>query len=135
MTSTRPRDQRGGSSSVLAAIVAPMLLVLAGLVVDGGGQLAAAREAQAVAAEAARAGVDAAGPENLGAQFSPVLAQQGAQEYLEQAGVAGTVSVVDGRVTVRTTITYQTIFVGIVGIHSLDGHGESSARRIRNAPR
>lgn len=127
---TRGRDQRGGSSSLLAAIVAPMLLVAAGLVVDGGGQMAATRQAETVAAEAARAGV-AAGPASLTGGLSPVTARQGAEDYLRRAGVDGTVSVADGSVTVRTTVDHDTIFLGIIGINSLTGHGESSARLVR----
>src|SRR5699024_6062326 len=102
-TRRRSRDERGGSSSLLAAIVAPLLLVAAGLVVDGGGQLTATRQAQAVAAEAARAGVGA-GPSNLTDTFSAAGARVGAEDYLRRAGVAGTVSVAGGRVTVRTTV-------------------------------
>lgn len=126
----RPRDERGGSSSLLAAIVAPMLLVAVGLVVDGGGQLAATRQAEAVAAEAARAGV-AAGPASLTGGLSPVSARQGAEDHLHSAGVAGAVLVTDGHVTVRTTVDHDTVFLGLIGIHALQGHGEASARLIR----
>jgi len=124
------RDERGGSSSLMAAIVAPMLLVAAGLVVDGGGQMAAARHAQAVAAEAARAGVGA-GPASLTGGFSSGSARDSAEEYLDRAGVDGRVMIDNGRVTVRTTVEHDTIFLGLIGIHTMEGHGEASARLIR----
>ena len=125
-----PGDERGGSQSLLAAIVAPMLLVAAGLVVDGGGQMAATRQAQSVAAEAARAGATA-GPASLTDTFAPGSARQGAEDYLRRAGVDGTVSVAGGHVTVHTTVDHDTVFLGLIGIHTMEGHGEASARLIR----
>lgn len=124
------RNLRGASSSLLAAIIAPALLVLVGLVVDGGGQLAAVRQAEAVAAQAARAGVDAM-PATLTGGSSPHLARQAAEQYLAQAGVSGTVTISGEIVTVHTTVTHRTVFLGLIGVHALDGDGEASARMVR----
>lgn len=59
------RDQRGLSLSPFLVILLPALLVMIGLVVDGGAQAAAARHAERVAASAARAGSDAAAADRL----------------------------------------------------------------------
>lgn len=123
------RDWRGSTSSLLVAIIAPALLVLIGLVVDGGGQLAAARQAEGVAAQAARAGVDAT-PATLNGGLSPQFAKQAAEQHLRDAGVAGTVTVSGGIVAVHTTVTYRTVFLGLIGVHALEGEGQASARMI-----
>ena len=111
------------------AIIAPALLVLVGLVVDGGGQLAAVRQAEGVAAQAARAGVDGM-PATLNGGASPQFAKQAAEQYLRDARVSGTVSVAGDVVTVRTTVSYQTVFLGLIGVHTLEGEGQASARMI-----
>ena len=54
--------QRGISVSVLVALLIPVLLLCIGLAVDGAAKAAAGRRAEAVAAQAARAGMDAAAP-------------------------------------------------------------------------
>lgn len=132
----RSRSQRGASSSLLVAIIAPMLLVLVGLVVDGGGQLAAVRQAEAVAAQAARAGADASATQLIGQQASvAAAARAGAEEHLRRARIAGTVTVTDGVVTVNTTVPYRTVFLGIIGQHQLVGHGTASARLAGSPPR
>ncbi len=124
------RDERGGSTAILAAIIAPMLLVLVGLVVDGGGQLAAVRQAEAVAAQAARAGADAV----IGAAVAGAGAEQRARaaalEHLQRAGVEGTVTVADGVVTVTTSLQHDAVFLGLIGINQLTGTGEASARIV-----
>ena len=54
--------QRGASMSVLVCLLVPTLLLCIGLAVDGAAKAAADRQAEAVAAQAARTGVDAAAP-------------------------------------------------------------------------
>lgn len=115
---------------MLAAIIAPMLLVLVGLVVDGGGQLAAVRQAEAVAAQAARAGADAAVGASIGGGSATQRALDGAHDHLRRAGVSGTVEVRDGTVLVRTSVTHRSVFLGLIGVHELTGSGEASARIV-----
>lgn len=107
-----------------------MLLVLVGLVVDGGGQLAAVRQAEAVAAQAARAGADAAIGSAVVGVNSDHQARTAAQDHLRRAGVDGSVTVTDGVVTVVTSIRHDTVFLGLIGIHGLTGEGRASARIV-----
>src|SRR5690606_39867382 len=107
-----------------------MVLVLVGLVVDGGGQLAAVRQAEAVAAQAARAGADAvigSAVVGVGAEHQ---ARTAAQDHLRRAGVDGTVSVAGGVITVTTSVVHDTVFLGLIGVHQLTGTGEASARIV-----
>ena len=85
MTARPAEVERGLSVSVLVCLLVPVLLLCAGLAVDGAGQAAANRRAEAVAAQAARAGMDAAAPLSLaGRDGGPHLALEG--EGLPAAG-------------------------------------------------
>ena len=104
---TRPpftcrRDERG-SISVWFAAASFAMVILVGLVVDVGGKVQAQQHARAAATA-----------------------------YLQAAGVEGTVAVTDATVlTVRTTDTYKTKFLGIIGLDNMAVTGEGSARLIQ----
>ena len=91
-----PRDQ--GTVTVFVTVFMAALMVVAGLVIDGGNTLAARREAADIAESAARAGAEqidqgsirAGGPITV----DPVAAQAAAEHYLAVTGVTG----VGGRV-------------------------------------
>ncbi|HEY3546970.1 MAG TPA: pilus assembly protein TadE, partial [Propionicimonas sp.] len=91
------------------AITVVGLLVLAGLVVDGGVKIRAAQHADAVAAEAARAaGQMVALPEVVGHQDVTVDRQgavNAANAYLAAAGETGSVVVGPDGTTVEVTVT------------------------------
>ena len=73
MDGRRLRGSRG-SVSLLVVIMIPALLMAAGLVLDGGRQLQARREAGAAAAAAARAATQLSEPEIYGAGLDQGLA-------------------------------------------------------------
>ncbi len=105
-----------------------------GLVYDGNGKVAAAREANAAAVAAARAGGDASAA-NVAAGASPGRSAAGAaRRSLAAQGVNGSVSVSGRTLTVRATETYQTVFLQLVGIGQLQGHGEATARVAEVTP-
>lgn len=112
------------------AIVAPALLLLVGLVVDGGGQLTAVQQAEGVAAQAARAGVDAGAGADIAGRTDPTSARIAAETFLRDAGATGTVRVEGQQVTVTTAVTYRTSFLGLIGVHTLTGTGEATARLV-----
>ncbi len=129
------RSERG-SISLFAVVVTVGLIVVIGLVVDGGGKIHAQQRAQTAAREAARAGGQAivAGTaiRGQGAVVDTSAARIAAQNYLTAAGVTGTVSIQGGTtVVVRTTETYQPTFLGIVGIGTQTVTGESEAQIMR----
>lgn len=121
------RGERG-SLSMAAAILVVGLVVMIGLVYDGNGKVAAARDASGAAVAAARAGGDAS-TANVAAGGSPgQAAAAAARRSLAAQGVSGTVSVSGRTLTVRTTETYSTAFLQIIGIGQLQGRGQATAR-------
>lgn len=138
----RSRSDRG-SLSLFAVVVTVGLIVVIGLVVDGGGKIHAQQRAQTAAREAARAGGQAivAGTaiRGQGAVVDTSAARTAAQNYLTAAAVAGTVSIQGGNtVVVRTSETYQPTFLSIVGVGTQTVTGQSEAeimRTLNGAPR
>jgi hypothetical protein len=92
-----------GNVSLLVVILLPALLTAAGLVLDGGRQLQARREAGAAAASAARAAIQLSEQELLGVGLDPGLATQRASAELANQGVDGSVAVSGQSVTVTAT--------------------------------
>jgi hypothetical protein len=122
-------SQRGMSLSPFVAILLPALLVMIGLVVDGGAQAAAARRAEWVAGAAARAAADdTAGPRVSGSTTNFTHAVAVAQsEIASQPGVSGDVQVVAGRVIVHTKATATTTLLSLIGINQLTATGFAEA--------
>lgn len=132
---SRVHDQRGLSLSPFLVILLPALLVMVGLVVDGGAQAAAARHAERIAASAARAGSDAAAADRLsGGKDGARLAQVAAQQVVNQdPAVSGSVKVIDNAVVVTTQMRTPTAVLSLIGIGEVVGEG--SARSLLNADR
>lgn len=128
MTALRARlrtDPERGSVTVFFAISVLGLLLLIGLVADGGAKLRATQQAAATAAEAARAGgqaLDTAAAANgETGHVDRALAIQAAQDYLTAAGATGTVTVSDDRTRLTVTVTRSapTAFLSLIGINTL----------------
>lgn len=133
----RPHAGDEGSATLFFAVAVVALLILAGLVADGGAKVQALQRADAVAAEAARAGGQAI---DLPTAIvgDPVAvdvrsAVAAAQSYLAAAGMDGSVHVApaDRRLTVRTTTTTDTTFLGLIGIHQLRADGAATVTLVR----
>ncbi|MPZ67611.1 MAG: hypothetical protein GEU83_19660 [Pseudonocardiaceae bacterium] len=123
-----------GSVSVWLVIIVPTLILVAGLVSDGGKVMTANERAQNIAEEAARAGADSLSDTALRngvvGQLDPVQAQAAAQDYLHSAGVTGTITVTDDTVTVTTTITQHLPVLSAVGVDDSTVTGHARARSI-----
>lgn len=120
-------SDRGLSVSVLVCLLIPVLLLCAGLAVDGAAKVAADRQAEAIAAQAARAGMDAAAPAMLdggdGVQVAVDAARQVVARHHQMVGqvvVHG-----DGRLEVITATTVSTVFLGLAGVDELSGRGRA----------
>lgn len=126
-------DERGAAFSVLVVVALLALLLMTGLVVDGGAQLAAQRQAQAVAAQAARAGSDASAAARLAGRDGSQAAGRAARQVLDaHPELRGQVLLgADGELRVATTIGVPTTFLSLIGIDRLDASGEAGARLIR----
>lgn len=132
-------SDRGTVSAFVVSFVLA-LIVLAGLVLDGGLALAAKVRADGQAEAAARAGAQAL---NLTAyrtdgtiRLIPEQADSDARALLAAHGTPGAITgaitvSIDSRtdtVTVTVTATQPTQLLGLIGIPSLSVHGHGSAR-------
>jgi Flp pilus assembly protein TadG len=90
-----------GNVSLFIVLLLPALMLAAGLVLDGGRQIQARRDAQGAAAAAARAAVQLSPEEAFGRTLDAALAAARAQAELGRLGRGGAVSVSGQRVTVR----------------------------------
>ena len=137
MTSQRRRQQpdaERGAIGVFLVVLVPGLLLIIGLAVDGGAKVAATQRANAIADEAARAGgqaLDISAALDGRIQLDPAAAVAAAQDYLDRNDVQGAVTVVDGdTLTVTTTITEPTAFLGLIGIQTMTVEGSGTADLI-----
>ena len=125
------RDDQGQLTLFFAIAVVGLLLV-AGLVLDGGAQIRAAQHAQAIAEEAARTGAQAVDVDALmqgqATQLDPHQARIAANAYLSTSGATGTVSAGAETVNVEATLTEPTLFLSLIGIGELSASGAATAR-------
>ena len=127
----RRADPERGAIGVFLAVLVPGLLLMIGLAVDGGAQVAATQRANAIADEAARAGgqaLDVSAALAGQMQFDPAAAVAAAQDYLARNDVRGAVTIVDGdTLQVTTTISEPTTLLGLIGITTLTVEGTGTA--------
>jgi hypothetical protein len=126
------RNQRGMSLSAFIVVLLPALVVMIGLVVDGGAQAAGERQAQWVAAAAARAACDQTAASRVnGAQANTALAVSLAKATIAaEPGVTGQVQIIDRNVVVHTQVWVPTTMLGIIGIDHLTASGSAEARLV-----
>lgn len=105
--SVRANDR--GTVSAFVAVIASALVMVAGLVYDGGQILASQARARDLASNAARAGAQEIDLDTLRADqvvvLDPDRAAAAALDYLEGSRAEGTVDVQGARVTVTVTLT------------------------------
>jgi hypothetical protein len=127
----RPRHRDEGGLSIMVAATTAAIVVLVGLVVDGGGRMRASAKADALAAEAARAAGQAIDPGRAvpgeAIVVDPGAATAAARGYLERAGARGTVRVTEnGRaIEVDVTLQYRTVVAGLFGADTLTVRGHA----------
>lgn len=132
------RDQ-AGQVTAFVVVFAVALVLVAGLVLDGGYVLAAKRRAMNEAEAAARAGAATSGLSGYRAsgpvRLDPARAEAAARAYLAQTGHGGDVAVAGDRVvvTVRFDQPLQILGLGGLGAQSVTGRGE--ARAVRGVER
>lgn len=124
-------DRGSVTAWLLGTVIA--LLVLAGLVLDGGAALAARGRAADTAAQAARAGADALDQASLrsatpaGFTANPAAARDAADRVLSAAGVSGQVQVAGSSVTVTARAAEPAVILSIVGIDEVGGQASATA--------
>jgi Flp pilus assembly protein TadG len=126
----RRRGEVGQLSAFVAVLTLPLVLV-AGLVVDGGGVLSAHQSAVSSAFEAARAGAQAINLDVLRSSGIVVLnadeARTDVLEYLAAAGESGTVTVVGREVTVKVTRRHTLAVLSVLGVGPITVSGTATA--------
>ena len=130
----RLRDERG-QVTAMWAVLALALLVLGGLVYDGGQVLTARRDANNLARQAARAGAQQLDETSirLGAPaLDPTAAETAARDYLQRRHITPVAVTVAGTtVVVTVTLTQPTPLLALVGINDRTVTSTASARSTR----
>lgn len=127
----RTRTHERGQVIAFFVVFVSALLLMAGLVVDGGRGLSAHLRATDEAQAAARAGAEQIDIDTYRATGALVLdsrsAVAAAQAYLSATGDTGSVSVQGNTVQVTVQITVTTDILGIAGFHSMSESGTGNA--------
>ena len=135
MSFSRRYDDRGANGIFLVVIMLALVL-MAGFAYDGGALFAARREANNVAAAAARSGANQVDQDSL-YQGSPVLdegaAEAAAQALVERSDATFVNADAEG-ITVEVTVSqsHNMLFLGLIGIDELTVTATSKAR-LRSA--
>lgn len=129
------KDERGSVTIWIVMSVTAMMLVV-GLVVDGGGKVYAMQRARDVAAQAARiAGQQVVAADAMRgekARINTTAAAQAARRYLAAAGVQGRVTFTSpNTLRVQVTDQYKPVFLGSLGFGSMTVQGEATAYLAR----
>jgi Flp pilus assembly protein TadG len=121
--------------TVFVVIIFSSLVLLAGLVLDGGYTLAAKMRAISAADGAARAGAqaiqNAAYRDKGEVTFDTYAAVASGNAYLEDSGIEGTTTVENGVVVVRTKVPQSMAILGLVGVGPFELTGEGRSRLIQ----
>lgn len=134
MDKNRYNDQ--GTVTLFVIVLFVALLAAIGLVIDGDAKIRAAREASAVAEEAARAGaghidVDRAYAHGSHFTIDPNTAASAARTYLALTGRTGTVEAASSRqIRVTVTISKRTTLLALIGITEVHVTKTASARLV-----
>jgi hypothetical protein len=129
------RGERG-SVTVFVVGVLLALVVMGGLVFDGGAVIAGHREADAEAEGAARAAAEQVSIPALRSghiQLRTATATQAADDYLRQYGHTGTVVVDGDDVTVNVSYPVGMQVLDLIGIRSKTVSGTGTATAIEGA--
>jgi Flp pilus assembly protein TadG len=113
----RRRTGDHGTITAFVAVLALALVMVAGLVYDGGQVLATQAKVRDIAGSAARAGAQEIDIDALRATGSviidPARAEAAARDHLERAGALGTISIDGASVTVTATLTHAMVILPV----------------------
>lgn len=130
----KARDERG-TVTAFVVIMTVTMLVVAGLVIDGGYTLAARRRAFNEANAAARAAAQAIDETTLRStgdvRLRPEEARRIGEAHLRDAGMTGTVTVIATTVTVHAVTTQAMALLGMVGVGPLTIEADGTARAVQ----
>jgi Flp pilus assembly protein TadG len=135
MTATTHQQREDGTVSILVVGLATALLMVAGLLYDGGQILTARREAIAVADNAARAGAQALDEDALrtagATRLDPSAATAAVHRYLGRVGYTGTATVDGDQVVVVVSVDVEMHLLSAIGLSGRTVTGTGHARAVR----
>ncbi|TQS42768.1 pilus assembly protein TadG-related protein [Cryptosporangium phraense] len=127
----RPLDGDAGQATAFVVVLLTGLLLLAGLVLDGGNALSARTRALDVAQSAARAGAQQLDLSlyrtTSQVRIDPEQAIRAAQAFLAAARVSGEVTATTVSVTVITHTATRTQLLQLVGVRTLHASATATA--------
>jgi len=132
----RRHDERGSALTTGAVLLVTVFTLILGIAVDLSGQVQTKRQAQDVAAQAARiAGqqidadrfLDGAG----GVRLSTSAARKAALDYIGHVGMTGSVTIKGTDITATATAQYNPVILPILGIRTLPVTATATARAVR----
>ncbi len=127
--------QEEGAATIFVVGLATALLMLAGLLYDGGRVLEARREAFHTADNAARAAAQAVDIDAVRSGAAPLLdvpaAEIAARNYLDRLGLAGEVLVTANQVSVTVSIDVEMALLQAIGLDTRTVTGTGRARIVQ----
>lgn len=129
-------DPDRGTLSLVMAVLMVGLMMMAGLVLDGGRAIAARENAADIAQQAARAGADALAPNSLragtvsGLATDPAAAQAAVAHAVSVTGAGYTMSIAGDLVRVTVTVHRHTVILSAVGVDDVGGTASATARPL-----
>lgn len=125
------RDRERGSMTPGVVVLSTGILLIIGLVVDGGRGLNAIDQAGDIAAQAAHAAgqeLDLDGLSQGSVSLDSAQAVNVAQNIIAAGGATGTVNVIGDRIVIETTVTKPATFLNLIGITQVHGSGSAEVR-------
>jgi hypothetical protein len=131
----RRAGRDSGQVTAFVVVMAAALVLMIGLVLDGGLTLSARERALGEAQEAARAGAQAVNlviyRQDGDLVLDPAQAEADADAYLASIGATGTATATGGLVTVTVTIVQPMQILSAAGLHAVTVHATASAVPVR----
>lgn len=124
------RRSERGSIMLFVLILTFAFMLTVGFVVDGSGRMNAVQKAESVAREAARFAGQAMTSDAVrgtGTTIDPAVGMAAAQRYLAASDVTGTVTIQGTRVHVQVNVTYDPVFLTIIGLTRVTVTGEADS--------
>lgn len=124
-------DPERGSMTPGVVVLCTGILLIIGLVVDGGRGLNAIDQAGDIAAQAAHAAgqeLDLNGLSQGTVALDSNQAVAVAQNVIAAAGATGTVTVIGDRIIIQTTVTKPATFLNLIGVTQVRGTGSAEVR-------
>lgn len=134
---SRRRCDERGSATVWMIGVTVSAFSLVALLLDGGAMLRARSDAFAVAGSAARAGAQQLDPdaavEGL-TMLDPIAAERAVRDYLDDAGMTGSATIVGDTVTVTVRSEAELQMLRLVGGDTVSFEATASVEAIKVEP-